>query len=255
MPTIGFPLLLIPLAIYNIFVFLMPDVAFSAPVVTVHLLSGIGWQVTFGDMLLALGLVLLLFEVAKTARPGAKYFTDHLLSLLVLCAAAAEFVWLAPFGTSTFFLLTVLSGVDFLAGSSIALRQRKYRRDFQREQPVHEAAPAPRAEPSRNDVPDQLQRTEPSVNVTAAETHRPSDPPPLQEPPRSVPPASVDVPPPLEQIFPAEHRPPATPSRTISDWNVSDLVSDPDHEAARRIEAARNAAVPPATAPQIKPEK
>ena len=34
LPTmIGFPLLLIPFAIYNIFVFLMPGVAFTAPIV------------------------------------------------------------------------------------------------------------------------------------------------------------------------------------------------------------------------------
>ena len=70
MSMIGFPLLLIPLAIYNIFVFLMPGVAFTSPIVTVTLMSGVQWTLTFGDALIALAIVLLLFEVIKASRPG-----------------------------------------------------------------------------------------------------------------------------------------------------------------------------------------
>ena len=91
MSMVGFPLLLIPLAIYNIIVFLMPGVSFAEPLVKLTLMSGAEWPVTLSDMLLALGIVLLLLEVIKGARPGAKYLTDHLLSLIVFGAAAAEF--------------------------------------------------------------------------------------------------------------------------------------------------------------------
>ena len=124
---IGFPLLLIPFAIYNIFVFLMPGVAFTAPVGSVTLMSGVQWVPTFGDALLALAALLLMFEVIKAARPGARYLTDHLLSLIVSGAAVEEFLLLAPFGTSTFFLLTVLMIVEFLAGVSIGFRNRHRR--------------------------------------------------------------------------------------------------------------------------------
>ena len=120
---IGFPLLLIPLAIYNIIAFLMRDVSFAAPLITVPLTSGTAWPVTLSDALLALGILLLLCEVIKGARPGAKYLTDHLLSLLVVCGAGAEFVLLPQFGTSTYFLLSLLALVDFLSG--IALRARR----------------------------------------------------------------------------------------------------------------------------------
>jgi hypothetical protein len=123
MSMIGFPLLLIPLAIYNIIAFLMRDVSFAAALFTVPLTSGTAWPVTLSDVLLTLGILLLLCEVIKGARPGAKYLTDHLLSLLVLCGAAAEFVLVPQFGTSTFFLLTTLALVDFLTG--IALRTRR----------------------------------------------------------------------------------------------------------------------------------
>src|SRR6195952_5632644 len=120
---VGFPLLLIPLAIYNIIAFLMREVSFSTPLITLPLPSGAAWPVTLSDILLTLGVLLLLLEVVKGARPGAKYLTDHLLSLLVLCGAGAEFVLLPQFGTSSFFLLTMLALVDFLSG--ISLRRRR----------------------------------------------------------------------------------------------------------------------------------
>jgi hypothetical protein len=120
---VGFPLLLIPLAVYNIIVFLMPGVSFADPVVKLTLISGAEWQVTLSDILLALGIVLLLLEVIKGARPGAKYLTDHLLSLIIFGAAAAEFLLWPKFGTSTYCLLALLALVDFLSG--IALRVRR----------------------------------------------------------------------------------------------------------------------------------
>jgi hypothetical protein len=120
---VGFPLLLIPLAVYNIIVFLMPGVSFTDPVVKLTLMSGAEWQVTLSDILLALGVLLLLFEVIKGARPGAKFLTDHLLSLIVFGAAAAEFLLWPKFGNSTYCLLALLALVDFLSG--IALRARR----------------------------------------------------------------------------------------------------------------------------------
>jgi hypothetical protein len=170
---IGFPLLLIPLAIYNIIAFLMRDVSFAAPLFTLPLPSGTGWPVTLTDGLLTLGILMLLCEVIKGARPGAKYLTDHLLSLLVFGGAAAEFVLLPQFGTSTFFLLTLLALVDFLSG--IALRRRRgaqaapavSRRDARKAaaaQPESQfepvSTPAPSA-PAAEAVP--LDRAEPKI--------------------------------------------------------------------------------------------
>ena len=96
MSMIGFPLLLIPLAVVNIVVFLMglPLARLQEPVYTIDLPSLQSWTITFSDVLLAFGLFLLMLEVVKSARPGAKYFTDHLLSFVVFAAAAAEFLLL-----------------------------------------------------------------------------------------------------------------------------------------------------------------
>jgi hypothetical protein len=159
MSMIGFPLLLIPLAICNIIVFLMRDVPLTATLVTLPLISGVAWQVTLSDVLIALGILLLMFEVIKGARPGSKYFMDHLLSLLVFGGAAAEFVMLPQFGTSTYFLLTMLALVDFLLG--IALRARrsarlapasvsksKPQRDIETPKPRLDPEPAPSVPPA-----------------------------------------------------------------------------------------------------------
>lgn len=157
MSMVGFPLLLIPLAIYNIIAFLMPDVAFSGPLLKLALMSGVEWQVTLSDVLIALGILLLLFEVIKGARPGAKFLTDHLLSLIVFGAAAAEFVMWPKFGTSTYFLLTALSLVDFLSG--LALRARR----------GAVAAPAVSAKSARKTEPKAEPKTEPRAEPPLAE--------------------------------------------------------------------------------------
>ena len=120
---VGFPLLLIPLAIYNIIVFLMPGVSFAEPLVKLTLMSGAEWPLSLSDMLLALGILMLLLEVIKGARPGARYLTDHLLSLIVFGGALAEFLLWPRFGTSSYFLLAMLALSDFLSG--IALRARR----------------------------------------------------------------------------------------------------------------------------------
>ena len=140
---VGFPLLLIPLAIYNCVAFLMPTVSFTEPLFKLTLMSGAEWPVTLSDVLLALGMVLLLLEVIKGARPGAKFLTDHLLSFIVFGAAAAEFVLWPKFGTSTFLLLTLLSLVDFLSGVSLRTRRRVVA--VYEEVPSRRAAKAPPA--------------------------------------------------------------------------------------------------------------
>src|SRR5258708_13827401 len=124
MSMVGFPLLLIPLAIYSIIAFVMPGLSLEEPLVRLKLVSGAEWPITLSDVMLALGILLLLHEVIKGARPGGKYLTDHLLSLLVFGASAAEFVLWPKFGTSTYFLLVLLAMVDFFSGIAFRAQQR-----------------------------------------------------------------------------------------------------------------------------------
>jgi len=168
----GFPLLLIPLAIFNIVMFLMPGVDFSAPAFAVALMSGATWTVSFGDILIVAALVLLLCEIVKVGRAGGRYLTDHLLSLLVLAAAVAEFVWLAPFATFPFFMLCALAFIDVVAG--IALHRRRARTPA----PAPAVAPAPPAPPPP--PPAAAPRVEPVVMppVPPAPSDLAASPPP-----------------------------------------------------------------------------
>jgi len=169
MSMVGFPLLLIPVAIYNIIVFLMPGVSFADPVAKLTLMSGTEWPLTLSDILLALAILLLLVEVIKGARPGAKYLTDHLLSLIVFGGAAAEFLLLPRFGSSTYFLLTLLAMVDFLSG--IALRTRRRVAVAPATAVARKSgrkAEAPTAEPAFEPVPEPTPAASPQAPAAAS---------------------------------------------------------------------------------------
>ncbi|MDD1532258.1 MULTISPECIES: hypothetical protein [unclassified Bradyrhizobium] len=167
---VGFPLLLIPLAVYNIIAFLMPTVSFTDVLFRVPMITGETWPVTLADLLLALGVVLLLLEVVKGARPGSKFLMDHLLSLIVFGAAAAEFVMWPKFGNSTFFLLVLLAMADFFAG--IAQRTRR------RVTYVAETAvPAPRKAKRQADAPAEDVASERKFEPVIAPQPAPVEPP------------------------------------------------------------------------------
>lgn len=172
---VGFPLLLIPVAIANIIAFLMPGVSLGSSLYAVPLPSDVSWTITFSDALLAFGMLMLFFEVAKTARPGGKYLTDHLLSILLFAAATAEFVLLPQFGNSTFFLLTVLTFIDVISSIAIRMRQRGFveapatgRRGVPVERTEPQLAPAPLSPPSGSGTPSEPANAR-DVPVDAAE--------------------------------------------------------------------------------------
>jgi F0F1-type ATP synthase assembly protein I len=167
-PMVGFPLLLIPLAVYNIIAFLMPSVSFADVLFKVPMITGEAWPVTLADVMLALGIVLLLLEVVKGARPGSKVLMDHLLSLIVFGAAAAEFVMWPKFGNSTYFLLVLLAMADFLGG--IAQRTRR-RVAYVAETTV----PAPRKTKRQAETP--ADEFEPKFEPVSAPRPAPAEPP------------------------------------------------------------------------------
>jgi hypothetical protein len=122
MYILGFPLLLIPFAIYNIVAFLMPGVSWSGTVTTVHMISGAEWTMSAGALLLVLGMLMLFGEVLKSTRIGVRTVVDHGLSLVLFLAMLVEFLLVKQTATETFFLLLVISFVDVLGGFAVTLR-------------------------------------------------------------------------------------------------------------------------------------
>jgi hypothetical protein len=228
---VGFPLLLIPLAIYNIIVFLMPDLSFTDPLVKLTLMSGAEWTVTLSDVLLTLAILLLLAEVIKGARPGAKYLTDHLLSLIVFGAAAAEFVLWPKFATSTYFLMTALSLVDFISGLALRTRRRAV---------AVAAAPAPKAAAK--------------VEAPAAEPH--IDPAPAAPAAPSVPAATTVA----ESVLQDHPEPkPAQPAVTPATPEVASVAPEAASPKTPSPEASSpevpSPGIQPGSGPQPSPDK
>jgi hypothetical protein len=120
--VLGFPLLLLPFAIYNMIAFLTPGVSWTDPVTTVHMMSGQDWVPTWGDILLALSVFLLWVEIIKSVRIGARSVMDHILAMALFIAMLVEFLLVSRAGTSTFFLLTVFALFDVLAGFIVGMR-------------------------------------------------------------------------------------------------------------------------------------
>jgi hypothetical protein len=120
--VLGFPLLLIPFAIYNIIAFLMPGVTWTGIVATVHMVSGADWTMSAGDILIALAIVLLCGEVMKSTRIGIRTVVDHSLSLVLFLGMLVEFILVKQAATATFFLLLVVSFIDVLGGFAVTLR-------------------------------------------------------------------------------------------------------------------------------------
>jgi hypothetical protein len=118
---IGFPLLLIPFAIYNIIAFLF-GLGFDGVVFTVPMLSKVQWGVTTSDLLILLALFLLFVEILKATRLGMKAIFDHILSLLLFVAMLGEFMIVQRAATSTFFILVAISLVDVVCGFSVTIR-------------------------------------------------------------------------------------------------------------------------------------
>jgi hypothetical protein len=122
MALVGFPLLLIPFAIYNIIAFMMPGVSFLAPLTRVPMVSGGEWAMSVGDILIAVSILLLFGELMKSTRIGMRSVVDHGLSLLLFLAMIVEFVLVRQAASSTFFLLLVISFIDVLGGFAVSLR-------------------------------------------------------------------------------------------------------------------------------------
>ncbi|HEY5063611.1 MAG TPA: hypothetical protein VIJ04_02110 [Xanthobacteraceae bacterium] len=124
MYLLGFPLLLVPFAIYNIVAFILhlpPDI-WTAQAAAVPMMSGQVWKLTWEDTFLALSILLLWIEIIKSTRAGNRVIMDHVLAMMLFVAMLVEFLLVKSAGTSTFFLLVVIGLVDVLAGFIIGIR-------------------------------------------------------------------------------------------------------------------------------------
>jgi len=126
---IGFPLLIIPFAIYNMIAFLLPGMGWVDRIASIRLISGQDWTVTPQDILLAVSVLFLAVEIMKSTRMSMRAILDHVLSMILFIVMLVEFLLVKQAGTSTFFILMVISLVDVMAGFIVTIRTAQ--RDLQ----------------------------------------------------------------------------------------------------------------------------
>ena len=134
--ALGFPLLLIPFAIYNMIAFLTPGVSWTSPVTTVHMMSGQDWVLTWEDILLAFAIFLLWIELIKATRAGTRSIMDHVLAMALFIGMLVEFLLAQRAATSTFFLLMAIALVDVLAGFIVGMRSATRQIEIERSDPA-----------------------------------------------------------------------------------------------------------------------
>ncbi len=130
----AFPLLLIPVLVYNILaIFSLWGAADAAYTATTQILfslpmpaPGTHWAVSTGDFILFGALICLFFELLKSTQSDKVAIINHSLSMVLFIVCLVEFLLLRPFATSTFFLLTSMTLMDVLAGFIVtAISARK----------------------------------------------------------------------------------------------------------------------------------
>ncbi len=143
-----FPLLVVPVLIYNLMAFVFtgaadPSLAVEAggpmlapilsslqsPALTLPMVSeSVVWQVTVGDLLILVSLICLFFEILKSTATGAATIINHAVSMLVFIVCLVEFLLFENFATSVFFIITMMALLDVLAGVVVTIVSA--RRDF-----------------------------------------------------------------------------------------------------------------------------
>ena len=114
------PLIALVIALYNVTVIAM-FMPLDWVVWRMGLVSGAVWEMSLGDALVALGIVLLFFEVLNAGSARAATLVNHTLSLGVFVFALIEFLLVPWCGTSSFFLLMLLALVDVVSGYAITI--------------------------------------------------------------------------------------------------------------------------------------
>jgi len=95
-----------------------------------------------GDLFVIVGLVFLFIEVLKSTRTSQAAIFDHILSTLVLIIFLVEFIVVRGAGTSTFFILTLMSLFDVIAGFTVTITSA--RRDVTLDRDAQFAPPGQR---------------------------------------------------------------------------------------------------------------
>ncbi len=131
-----FPLLIVPVAIYNVIAWSGHE--FSGPEAVrermnevflhVPMASDALWTITPGHALIAITVLLLFFELLKSTGFGRAAIMNHAFSMVLFIICIIEFLMFPAFATSVFFLIMLMCLLDVMAGFMVTIASA--RRDF-----------------------------------------------------------------------------------------------------------------------------
>jgi len=135
---VALPLLAIPVVLYNLIAVTKmmsggaaaTNSALTAQLFTVPMASGASWTLTSGDLLILLALFMLFFELLKATTSRRVAIVNHSLSMIVFIICLVEFLLVPAFATSTFFLITMMTLLDVLAGFIVTIITARKDFDF-----------------------------------------------------------------------------------------------------------------------------
>lgn len=121
-----FPLLALPILFLNFMVLTGlggDDLKgwLSSTIFTIHGLSGDSWNLSPGDLIIVVGVVILFFEIIKSTRTDTISLVNHAIAALAFILFLLEFLIVKGFMNSTFFILMMMQLVDVIAGYTVTV--------------------------------------------------------------------------------------------------------------------------------------
>lgn len=124
-----FPLLLLPVILYNLIALgggaimhmNIQEALSYQHALSIPMFSGDVWRFSFGDFLVLLTLALLFVEVVKATRTTSREIINHGLSMLTFVLALIEFITLKGFASTPFFFILIMTLFDVIAGYTISI--------------------------------------------------------------------------------------------------------------------------------------
>lgn len=119
------PLMLVPAGLYGALVVTVGELSLrpflAETLFSMILPSGAEWLVTRGYGLVILSAACLFVEIIKSTRPTGSAIAENILAFLSFTGFIVLFLLIPPFGTIEFFLIMIMTLLDFLAGAIVMI--------------------------------------------------------------------------------------------------------------------------------------
>ena len=117
------PLMLLPALVYTLFALPLGAegirLALDRPAFAIAMVSQADWVVTRGHLLTMFAILCLLLEIVKSTTPTTSAMIENTLAVLLFTLMLVAFLLSPPFATSEFFLILMMTALDFMAGAVV----------------------------------------------------------------------------------------------------------------------------------------